>query len=189
MTTAAAPAPGTIAPLVAPMPRFASPAVQYMAAPARMSFDYGLLLARDIPADTFAHMPHPTMNHPAFNFGHLSLYPNRIFLLIDRKDLIEEDARYAELFAAGKPCVEQDGRYPHKDEIMQRFTDAYRKAYEVLPAVTDAVLAQPNPIEGRMRERLPLVGIAVNFLLNNHVMSHLGQVSAWRRAMGMAGVM
>lgn len=196
MPTAAATAPVSTttspAPIPAPAPApgdFASAAASYMAVPARLSLEYALGLVKDIPADKFAHMPHPTMNHPAFNIGHLALYPNRIFMLIDRKDLIVDNPRYAELFAAGVACVEQDGRYPDKSEIVHTFTTGYRKVLDVLPTVTDAVLARTNPVEGRMRERFPLVGIAVNFLLCSHTMSHLGQISAWRRAIGLPSVM
>jgi hypothetical protein len=168
---------------------FTSAAARYMAVPAQITFEYGIALVKDIPADRLAHMPHPTMNHAAFNIGHLAIYPNRILMLLGRNDLIVDNPRYTELFAAGKPCVEQDGRYPDKGEIVHEYIAGYRKALEILPTVTDELLAKPNPIEGRMRERFPLVGIAVNFLLNNHHMSHLGQVSAWRRAIGLGSVM
>ena len=188
MTTATAPgiAPPSASAAATP---FASTAVRYMAVPAQLTFEYGIALVKDIPAEKFAHMPHPTMNHAAFNLGHLTIYPNRILMLLGRNDLIVDNPRYTELFAAGKPCVEQDGRYPDKSEIVHEYIAGYRRALEILPTVTDDVLAKPNPIEGRMRERFPLVGIAVNFLLNNHHMSHLGQVSAWRRAIGLGSVM
>lgn len=168
---------------------YASAAAYYMAVPARYSLEYALGLVKDIPADKFAHMPHSNMNHPAFNIGHLAIYPNRLFTLIDRKDLIVENPRYTELFAAGVQCVEQDGRYPDKTEIVNSFTTGYRKVLDVLPTVSDEVLARQNPIEGRMRERFPLIGVAVNFLLSAHTMTHLGQISAWRRAIGLPSVM
>jgi hypothetical protein len=31
----------------------------------------------------------------------------------------------------------------------------------------------------------PCIGAAFNFLLSGHVMVHMGQVSAWRRCMGL----
>ena len=31
----------------------------------------------------------------------------------------------------------------------------------------------------------PTVGAAINFYLTGHVMMHAGQISAWRRCMGM----
>ena len=53
------------------------------------------------------------------------------------------------------------------------------------PSVSTDVFARENPVEGRFREILPTVGGVVLFMLNNHVMMHAGQVSHWRRAMGL----
>jgi hypothetical protein len=162
---------------------------EYFLAPFRRSLAYADLLVKDIPADKFAHMPVPNFNHPAFNMGHLSLYPNRMFLMIGQPELIVEKPGYSDLFKAGTPCVEQDGRYPHKDEILKYFRERYAALDSAISQTPDDVWQRENPLEGRMREVFPLVGIAVNFMLNNHLMSHLGQISAWRRLIGMGPVM
>jgi hypothetical protein len=158
---------------------------QYFTHCLRMTLEYAERLVADIPAEIFAHIPHPQMNHPAFCIGHLSLYPNRLFAMLNRTELVVEKAGFPELFQAGVACVEQDGRYPHKDVIVAYYLERYRKMSEILPNVDENAFAKPNPVEGKMRERMPLVGMAVNFLLNNHNMMHLGQVSAWRRAVGL----
>lgn len=161
----------------------------YFLAPFRRNLGYADLLVRDIPADVFAHKPAPTLNHPAFNIGHLSLYPNRIFTMLSRSDLVVEKPGFSDLFKAGSPCVEQDGRYPHKDEILAYFRERHAAVAEYISQVGEDVWQRENPIEGRLRELFPLVGMGVNFMLNNHMMSHLGQVSAWRRVMGLPSVM
>ncbi|MEY4102879.1 MAG: hypothetical protein RL461_81, partial [Planctomycetota bacterium] len=43
--------------------------------------------------------------------------------------------------------------------------------------------------EGVFKERFPVLGQAVLFLCNNHQMMHLGQISAWRRVMGLGSAM
>lgn len=155
----------------------------------RRTIGFAELLVKDVPADKFAHKPHPTMNHPAFCIGHLSLYPNRAFTILDKPEMAVVKPGYPELFQAGTLCVEQDGRYPPKDEIVAYYLERYTAIAEFLPQLSDEVFARENPLEGRMKEIFPLVGIAVNFLLNNHHMMHLGQLSAWRRAMGLGSVM
>jgi len=60
---------------------------------------------------------------------------------------------------------------------------------DVLSEVPDEVFAEPNPLEGRIAEFLPTIGIMVNFMANSHHMMHLGQLSAWRRAIGLGPVM
>jgi hypothetical protein len=172
------------------MPATAAPprTADFIIPPLRRAIAYGELLVKDIPADQFAHMPHPTMNHPAFNIGHLSLYPNRVFTLLGQPKGVVEKPGYSGLFQAGVQCVEQDGRYPHKDEIVGNYLERYNTIATVLADVSDETFQHENPLEGRLKELFPFVGSAVNFLLIGHHMSHLGQISAWRRAVGLPSV-
>ncbi len=155
----------------------------------KVTTGYGEMLVRDIPAEKFGHMPYPNMNHPAFCLGHLTLYPNRALSMLDRSDCVIDLPGYEELFEGGVPCVEQDGRYPEKDELIERYLERHRMVEKALSEVDEDVFVRENPIEGRLKEMFPTVGSAVNFLLNNHQMMHLGQVSAWRRVMGLPAVM
>ena len=157
--------------------------------PYRRAFAYGELLVKDIPAETFAHMPCAGLNHPAFNFGHLSLYPNRLFRVLGKPEFILDKAGFPELFQAGVSCVEQDGRYPSKDVIVDYWRERYTTVADVMAQMPNESFDGENPLEGRLRELFPTVGAAVNFLLNDHLMVHLGQVSAWRRIMGLGSVM
>src|SRR5262245_20301260 len=151
----------------------------YFTVGAKRALSYAEAVAKDIPADQFGHKPHPTMNHPAFCFGHLSLYPNRLFGIIGQPNKIVEKKGWEDLFKGGSPCVEQDGRYPAKDELVAYYLERYNAIINTVTELPDEVFARENPAEGRIKEIFPLVGIAVNFMLNNHVMLHLGQVSAW----------
>jgi hypothetical protein len=162
-------------------------AADYMSAGLRLGIAYAQKLLKDVPGNLFAHMPHPMMNHPAFCIGHLSLYGNRVLDLIGRPELVVERPAFMELFKYGTPCVEQDGRYPPKDEIIEHYLERYTTVLDVLPATSDAIFACDAAEE--VRSRFPTVGAQVNFLVNNHHMTHLGQVSAWRRAVGLPPVM
>ncbi|MBM4112499.1 MAG: DinB family protein [Phycisphaerae bacterium] len=154
----------------------------------RLALGYAAKLVADVPADRFAHMPAPKVNHPAFNIGHLAIYPERVLEVVGRRELAAPDERFVELFKAGTPCVEQDGRYPAKDEIMKRFNGRWELVAATLPEIPDERFAEANPLEGRMRELLPTIGAMVNFLCGSHLQMHLGQVSVWRRLMGLGPV-
>lgn len=156
---------------------------------AEQTLRYADAVVKDIPADQFAHMVVPNLNHPAFNIGHLSMYPDRMLGILGRPELASPKAGWDTLFLAGCPCVEQDGRYPAKDEIVGRFNERMSVLLPAVKEASDEQFSAQNPLEGRMRELFPTVGALITFLLNNHPMMHLGQVSAWRRAMGMPSAM
>jgi hypothetical protein len=153
----------------------------------KFSLGYADVLLKDVPSAKFAVKPRGIdTNHPAFIYGHLALYPERLLDLIGRTDLAQPDATFTDLFAAGKPCVDDPAGtvYPAMDAIVGRFRTRYEAVLTPLAEAKDEVFHRPNPNE-RMRDRFPTVGLACAFLVNGHLMMHLGQMSAWRRCMGM----
>ena len=161
-----------------------------IAAGLRMAIGYGQKLCADAPADTFGHMPPKGMNSALFNMGHLAIYPEKAFPLVGKPELAKPlPEKWEELFKNGAPCVEQDGRYPGKDAIVQRYVERYNALADALESVPDEVFQRPNPMGGRMTEMLPTIGAAVMFLCGSHLQMHLGQVSSWRRAMGLGSAM
>lgn len=130
-------------------------------------------------------------NHPAFVYGHLALYPARLMTMMkmDSAPVATPEA-YMELFKAGAPCQDDvEGTiYPKMDEIVAHFNKGYAAVVAAVRGLNDASLLEANPDEQR-RQFFPTVGHAVVFMLNNHVMMHLGQVSAWRRCYGLSSAM
>lgn len=171
------------------MPTVMNPLADAVVRGCRSARGYGEMLVKDIPADQFAHMPHPTMNHPAFCIGHLSIYPDFVLGLIDRPELVAEKAGFEELFKQNVACVEQDGRYPAKSVIVDHYLDRYAVVTDAIAETSEEIFARETPFEGRFKEMCPTVGVTVNFMLTAHQMFHLGQLSAWRRAVNLPGVM
>jgi hypothetical protein len=128
---------------------------------------YATALLEPIPAEVFAHLPHAEVNHPAFVVGHLGLYLNKTLELVGRADACVAPPFEVSTFEDGAPCVELDA----------------------VRGTAAETFAAENPMEGRMKEMFPTIGVAVNFLVNNHVMMHLGQISTWRRLMGLGSAM
>jgi hypothetical protein len=168
---------------------------------AELAINYADSLVKSIPAELFGRMAGrgagsgQDVNSPAFNLGHLSIYPDlRILPLLGRDDLVVPLPYSADLFRAGTPCVDQVGgasgnTYPNKDLIVATYMSRYRVAIDALQDVSEERLFQPNPVEGRMRELFPLIGNAIAFLFVGHTQTHLGQISAWRRVMGLGSAM
>lgn len=160
---------------------------------ANLTMNYAEGMLKGVSPEIFARKPRVggtvvDANHPAWVYGHLATYPTRICQLtgIDLGPAATP-AGWDDLFKNGTPSTDDpDGKiFPPMDAITRQYFAAYRHVIAKLPEVSDAVFAQPNPMGGRMTELLPTVGAAVSFLLSGHQMSHFGQISTWRRCMGL----
>lgn len=171
-------------------------AMDSMLAAARRSLSYAETLLKGIDPATAARFPRfgstvITTNHPVFVYGHLAVYPKRMLELVGKNpSVIPLPESYTKLFAAGVECVDDiDGNvYPGLGGITANFFEWSTIAMEGLAGVGDDVLGRENPNE-KSRATFPTVGGVVLFLTNNHLMMHLGQVSAWRRCMGLPAAM
>lgn len=160
--------------------------------PAQRTRAYAERLLKDVRPDQFARQPlqgsaRIVTNHPAFVFGHLALYPETVATVAGLDPAPHRvPAGWSELFKDGVECRDDASGsiYPAMPEIVDAYMRGYDAVIARVLALSDADLQRPNGIE-RYRERFPAAGTGVNFLLNNHPMMHLGQVSAWRRAMGL----
>jgi hypothetical protein len=126
-------------------------------------------------------------NHPAFVFGHLSLYAARQIKVVGKNgDHAAAPAEWDALFKAGVACQDDAAGtiYPAFETILAQYFKGLDAVFAAYAGLDDAALLAITP-EERTRETFPTVGSLVNFLLNNHVMVHMGQVSVWRRCMGL----
>lgn len=161
-------------------------------ASARLTMNYAERLSKDIPADQFAQFARTgdtviEANHPAFIFGHLGLYPCRIVSdLGNDASAVSPSAEDESLFSHHASCLDdRDGsRYPSKDVLVERFMVSTQAAIEALQTAEDDQFRVDNPNE-QMRPKFPTVGAMHGFYLGGHVMLHMGQLSTWRRVMGM----
>lgn len=163
-----------------------------IAASARISLAYNERLTADIPAAQFATMVKNgdvviDANHPAFLLGHLSIYAHNIIDdLGGDSSAVKPTDHYQELFSHKSTCVNDPDAtiYPGKDELIERVTAAYTAAIEALEAAPNEAFAVPNPNES-MRDKFASAGAMHGFYVGGHFMMHMGQLSTWRRMMGL----
>ncbi|TVQ75307.1 MAG: DinB family protein [Phycisphaeraceae bacterium] len=158
---------------------------------ARTMLGYADRLLVGITPDNFARMPKGVeTNHPAFNFGHLAIYPEPMLRTLGRDDLAIDESHYADIFGMKSQCKDdpEGNIYPHMTEVVERFRTRHEVVLGVLAETDDEVFGKTNPVEG-MRERFPTIGAMTAFMLGGHAMMHLGQISAWRRCMGLGSAM
>ena len=166
----------------------------------RRGVGYGEKLAADVKQDIFARKPRfrdagkevvIDCNHPAFVYGHLSLYPARLmgFLSLDAAK-VAVPATWSDLFKAGVDCKDDpEGTiYPKKDEIMAAFVKGYATLFDSMASLDDSILSTPHPDENIRAKFFPTLGAALVFMSTSHVLMHSGQISTWRRCFGMPGI-
>lgn len=154
---------------------------------------YAQRIMNGVTNETFARLARPggvevKSNHPAFVFGHLSLYPARVMTHVGKPHgAAAIPAGWDELFRNGVECRDDPQRtiYPAMDTLMSFYYASYKTAISAIGEAPDALLAGPNPMEGRMREMFPALGAMLTFYLTGHTQVHMGQISAWRRMMGL----
>ncbi len=156
-----------------------------------LSLGYAERLLRDVPAHRFPRLAAPggrivESNHPAFIFGHLSLYAPKILQQIGHPAPAVPE-QFEVRFSKDAQCVDDPDLdlYPPMDQIVEFFHEGHRMVSGALRSTPDESLQRPNPAEGRMRELFPTIGSVQAFYCGGHMMMHLGQLSAWRRMEGM----
>ena len=158
-----------------------------------MTVVYGEGLLKDLKKETFARKPVANgktidCNHPAWVYGHLALYASRVCEWAGiPKGPTEIPEGWEALFKNGTPSTDDavGNIFPPMETITSHFINGHKYVLSKLPEIDDAVFAKPNPLTGRMAEMTPSLGGVIAFLMTGHPMSHLGQVSTWRRCMGL----
>ena len=155
----------------------------------RLTIKYAEVLLKDVKPETFGRFATADgkaieSNHPAFIYGHLSLYAHRVMTELG-KPVDDVPAGFEEHFAKGCVCKDDaEGNLPDMPTITDYFFKSWNAVLEVLRETDDETFAAATTTEG-MKERFPTLGSVHNFYCGGHNMLHMGQMSAWRRMMGL----
>jgi hypothetical protein len=144
---------------------------------------YLATMVAEIPDARMAEQPLPGVNHPAWILGHLAWAADRALRLVCSEKAPPEE--WTTLYGtASEPSTER-GKYPSKDELVRAVEESYERLREGAAVATGEQLSRPNA-HARTREALPTSREVVAFLMTGHLGVHLGQLSSWRRMIGLA---
>jgi hypothetical protein len=143
---------------------------------------YCRTLLTDIPDERLAEQPVAGVNHPAWILGHLALTADSALEKLGAQKALP--AEWATLFAPGSKPSASRGAYPSREELLRAVEQGYQQLRQKATAAGPELLSRPttNP---RAREGLPTLRELVAFLLTGHMGVHLGQLSSWRRLIGL----
>lgn len=148
--------------------------------------EYGARLVGDLAPEQWVAQPVPgrMMNHPAWVFAHLNLYAG-IAVQLARGEPFEDPAEHR-FGQKSEPLITLDG-YDGPERMLSEWRELHALGAAALATATEAVTGADNPLP-RWRALHPTVGDMLVTLMVKHESAHLGQLSAWRRAMGMGRV-
>jgi uncharacterized damage-inducible protein DinB len=147
---------------------------------------YAQRLVADLAPAQFLAQPVPgrVLNHPAWVLSHLNVYAPICSAMI-RGEPFDDPAPHPH--GQKSAPLADPGDYAAPGELVSTYRALHDAAQAALEQSVADDLARPNPI-ARWREVHPTVGDMLVTLMVKHESGHLGQLSAWRRAMGLPSV-
>jgi hypothetical protein len=150
--------------------------------------DYARMLAADIDEAELARQPVSGMNHPAWILGHLALCTDFALMLLGEPKACPKE--WSGLFGPGSTLTTDRAAYPSKADLLAALESGHERVGRAAERIDPARLGEAHPFRLAFLEgKIDTVGLMLAHLLTTHEAAHLGQLSAWRRAMGMPGVL
>lgn len=156
------------------------------------SLDYLREQIADVPEELMTAQPGGVTNHPAWTIGHLVFIAQEIGAVIGLKPWLNEEwsAQFGPGSKPGKSLAgtqaSTSGRsVMSKAALLSALDAAQAKLAAAVSALTDEQLDTPFP-DPSYTDVFPSVRHALTQVLLGHTAFHVGQVSVWRRAMGLA---
>lgn len=145
---------------------------------------FGQLVA-NLPKDKLTAQPGGLKNHPLWIVGHLYFASQAQGSMIGATQPCSQE--YTKLFGMGSQPLADASKYPKFDELCAKYLESREVVSKAFLAASEADLARPNPVEA-MAKIFPTVGSMIALGMVSHDAVHFGQLSSWRRAMGLPAV-
>ena len=149
----------------------------------QFNLKFAQVLVKDLTPQQMVEQPHGVVNHPTWSLGHLTVSADALGKLLGLQSVLPEG--WDTVFATGGIPSSEMAVYPSKDELLAVLATQHEQNTEAVLQADPAWFTEPHPNED-FRKHFPTVGDIVVFSMTSHEMDHLGQVAAWRRAMGLA---
>ena len=146
------------------------------------SLDYLCEQVADVESADMVGQPNGFVNHPAWVIGHLTYACQLLGGAIGLREWLPND--WSKRFGTGSMPVANIGLYEAKSDALEILRDAQTRITQAVDQLSDSRLDEPFPDES-YRWVFPTVRHALTQVLVGHTANHIGQVSDWRRAMGL----
>jgi hypothetical protein len=139
-------------------------------------------LIEDVPGEKMSMQVGAVVNHPAWVIGHLTQSYEAIGGELGITPWLPEG--WDKQFGTGSTPVTEREQYPSKLELLNSLDDARDRVVARLNEIGEQRLTEPLP-DVRYRAIFPTIGQGVLHVLTAHAALHVGQLTVWRRAVGL----
>jgi len=143
-------------------------------------------LVEDIDEAKMLRQPGGILNHPAWTLPHLVTGSEFAGQLIGLEPLMPQD--WFVKYGRGSTPSTDPAANPSKSGALAALEEHHARVSEALTAADSSLFEQPTPNDD-FRQIMPTLGDALVFILGTHEAVHLGQLTSWRKAMGLPPVM
>lgn len=147
---------------------------------------YAARLVADLTPEQWTAQPVPgrVLNHPAWIFSHLNVYAPICTAML-RGEPFSDPLDHP--FGQKSEVVTTPGTYAAGRDLLAAFERHHAEAEAALLSADEGTFTRATPLE-RWRALHPSTGDMLVALMVKHESGHLGQLSAWRRAVGLGRV-
>jgi hypothetical protein len=154
--------------------------------PVLHSFAYALDYLRDLVADVppadMVRQPPAIPNHPAWTIGHLTFSCQLLGGVIGLEKWLPRD--WAKRYGTGSVPTADTSLYEPKEKLLAILSDAQPRLTRAVEQFPELRLDQPFP-EPSYLHVFPTIRHALTQVLVGHTSMLVGQLTVWRRAMGL----
>jgi hypothetical protein len=148
------------------------------------TFNLGHLeqLVKDLSDEQMVQQPNGVVSHPAWTLGHLAAASSYVAKVLGLESTFPAD--WEERFKTGGVPSADASTFPSKDAILAELRAQHQCVADAIVKADPAIFSKELPDEGA-REHFPTIGDFCSYLMTAHEGNHIGQIAAWRRAMGL----
>ena len=155
--------------------------LQHLVFTYQFNLQHAKQLVKDLTGEQMVQQPGGLVNHPAWTLGHLASASNMLAKSFGLESTFPAD--WEEHFKTGGTPSADGAAFPSKDEILAELSTQHDRVAAVIKNA-DPELFEKESDEG-LREHFPTIGDFAVYLMSAHEGTHIGQIAAWRRAMGL----
>jgi hypothetical protein len=146
------------------------------------------LLTKDIDDAKLAELPAPGLNHPAWILTHLAICTDFAAQLLGEPAKCPKE--WHKKCGPGSSLTSERSQYASKAELITALEAGHTRVSAAVAKATEETLRKPHNVQiPFVKNTFSTVGDLVAHLMTTHTGFHLGQLSIWRRTMGMPGVL